>query len=189
MALLWGSGECGALGSGLTADSAEAAQPGGSIASSAVRSLALGRSTSAAVDVEGGLHLWGKQWGAKGGSGPNAVVLLPRRAPPGIFGMGRISIEHIHSCGRKLLLTCRKLDAPKSGDGVGICSVGVGTTFEYLPGGVARKLSEDGTDPAVAVSGGGEETLVLTQGGACLRLAHGLQVHDRPQPLELPDGR
>eukprot|EP00966_Prymnesium_polylepis_P104233 2413937-Prymnesium_polylepis.1 len=55
------------------------------------------------------------------------------------------------------------------------------SSFEYVPGGGARRLSRHAGEPLLTLAGGADEALGLSRSGRVLRLALGSQAFETPQ--------
>ena len=114
--VLWGAGDFGALGrgGGDVADHADAAPcHHGSLSGgreALLSPLSCGRETSAAIDVHGQVHLWGRFWGAAGAARPvteaRALSMseLERAVLGGPLSGGRLAVRSLCCSGRRILI-------------------------------------------------------------------------------------
>ena len=114
--VLWGAGDFGALGrgGGDVADHADAAPcHHGSLSGgreALLSHLSCGRETSAAIDVHGQVHLWGRFWGAAGAARPvteaRALSMseLERAVLGGPLSGGRLAVRSLCCSGRRILI-------------------------------------------------------------------------------------
>ena len=180
--VLWGCGEHGALGRGGVANQgcAAACRPGSLGLSSGAATasfLTLGRATSAAVDLSGALHLWGRLWGCGQAAGTAMEpTALAAESVAAVTGGGLFAVRHVSCSGRRLLMQCE-------------CADGT-VVLEGLFGGTLHAIHPLANVPVSRVCASADCTIIITADGQCLRLA--LDVAgagaNRVDAVALPEG-